>query len=885
MSDNDVQSNWEAVRKLFSAAKALPADERLPFVANECGDDEALREQVEALLQASDNDDAAIANIVQSVAADAVGDLSGQIGPYELIRSIGEGGMGRVFLAQHTDKPFKQQVAIKIVSAGIPTKQLLQRMRAERQILANLNHPNVARLLDGGETENGLPYLVMEYVDGMPLFDYCRQEQLTLEDRLRLFITICDAVQHAHQNLVVHRDIKSSNIFVTADGQPKLLDFGIAKLLRPENIDHTLAVTVADARLLTPANASPEQVTGDPVSAATDVYALGLLLYELLVGLPAYSIDETTGPEFARLVCETMPSKPSTRATQSRTVESSDIPDRVLRSLAGDLDTIIMKALRKEPERRYATAAALAEDIQAYLAHRPVAARPDSLAYVFSKFVRRNRMALGASIAFVALAVTAATQIINERNRASLEADNAAAALDFMVETFGSSDPNVTKGDTITAKEVLDRGSTMLKTDDSLSPSARALLGDAIGKVYKNIGLYEPALQQLSASSELHRTLNHKEALIRSLRDVGSTQSLQGDFEAARTTLEEALVLAKTVYPDDHIEVATTMASLAQEVGNSSQHADSIALFKDALAMRTRLGAPVDINYIKSRYGLGEAQMVTGDFAESEANLREALTHATEQIGLRNSITIDIMQSLAVSLHEAGKLEAAEPYYLQSDALEREVLGDDHPNREYSLTSIGRLYRHMGRYDEAETYLRAAVVAAKKSLGDRNVFTAYDMVNLANFLSSRGNYGEAEPLFAEALDVYEEVLPGDHLYKASANIGFAKLLHVLDRPDEAQVYAERAVAIAEVVLPEVHNVKGNAYFVLGLALMGQGELDAAETEMLHGADMIQTATPNDPVLPTMFASLIELYTLRDEQEKVANYEAALDALSTPQDGI
>lgn len=878
-----------ASQELFKRALTLPADKRRDYLLSATADD-AVRREVLELLQAHEESDISVEHIVGEAAADLEQSRMRQrnVGPYRIVELISEGGMGRVYLAERSDEQFQQKVAIKILGTSLPTPQLLERFRAERQILANLNHPYVATLFDGGETEDGLPYLVMEYVEGERILDYCADHRLGLAARLKLFGQVCEGVQHAHQNLIIHRDIKSSNIIVDAQGRPKLLDFGIAKLLRGSDETANAMVTQEGGRFMTPANASPEQILGGPISAATDVYALGLLLYELLVGLPAYEVAEASGPEFARLVCETMPSKPSTRASQhlrSATEKSPEtVPDRVLRSLAGDLDTIVMKALRKEPARRYATVAALAEDIQRYLSHRPVAARPDSLTYVFGKFLRRNRLALGVSAAFVALASFSISQIVDERNRASTEAANAAAALEFLVDTFGSSDPNVTKGETITAKEVLDRGADQLSTDTSLTQSARALLGDAIGEVYKNLGLYGPAHEQLTTAASLHESLDQQEAMVRTLRSLGATESLQGNFEGAKTTLEKALSLAQSIYPGDHVESATTMAWLAQELGNNSLHDDSIDLYKRAIAMRERLGATTDIEYVETRYGLGEAQMVTGAFEESESNLRIALEAAKEKIGLRNSLTIKIMQSLAVSLHEAGKLEEAEPYYLQSDKLEREVLGEDHPEREYSLTSIGRLYRHMGRYEEAEKYLRAAVDAARKSLGERNVFTAYDMVNLANFLSSRGNFEEAEPLFVSALDIYEETLPEDHLYKASANIGFAKLLQVLGRPLESEAHARTAVTMSEVVLPEVHTVKGNAIFVLGLSLMGQDRLDEAEELMLRGAEMIQAATPNDPVTPTVLQSMIDLYTLRGESDQVASYQDALAALERSDGG-
>jgi eukaryotic-like serine/threonine-protein kinase len=407
---------WEQMKELFASALELPAGEREAFLRQACGGDDSLVAELQALLSAHDSDPSqSMDSSDSSESAARAAKWEGQrIGPYRLLHRIGSGGMGDVYLAARADEAFNKRVAIKLVQTGINTQEVLRRFRHERQILAALDHPNIARLLDGGTTDDGLPYFVMDYVEGTPINTYCDTHKLAIPERIRLFRDVCSAVHYVHQNLVVHRDLKPSNILVTPEGVPKLLDFGIAKLLKPEFSSHPMDATRIEFRILTPWYASPEQVRGEAVTTASDVYSLGVILYELLTSRRPYRLKSGTSDEIFKAVCDQEPEKPSTRTFQIEDSENkkaetesqssatiaqlrATVPERLRRELSGDLDMIVMKALRKEPQRRYSSVEQLSEDLRRHLEGLPVTAHRDSTSYRAGKFIRRHKTSVAAA--------------------------------------------------------------------------------------------------------------------------------------------------------------------------------------------------------------------------------------------------------------------------------------------------------------------------------------------------------------------------------------------------------------------------------------------------------------------------------------------------------
>src|SRR5262245_8366923 len=488
----------DRVARIFGEALERPAAERRAFLDAACASAPELRAEAESLLAAHeqaggflDEIDTAREAALLDATAEPEPPEGRRVGPYRLLREVGRGGMGVVYLAERVEGGFEQRAAIKLVKRGMDTDAILRRFLRERQILAGLEHASVARLLDGGVTDDGHPYFAMEYVDGEPLTVYCENRQLGIEARLRLFEEACRAVQHAHGKLVVHRDLKPSNMLVTGEGRLKLLDFEIAKLLTEDDDATAITLTQVGTRVLTPDYAAPEQVRGEPVTTATDVYALGVVLYELLAGRLPHGGERRSLGEMARAICEEEPRAPSMAAAAQ---------PRRARELRGDLDTVVLKALSKEPSRRYASAEALAEDIRRFLSGHPVRARRDTVGYVVTKFVRRHKVGVAAATVAVlslllGLAGTAwqAAVAARERDRARLEAERAEKVKEFLVGLFKASDPAESTGEAITARELMDRGAERIEKELAGHPSLQAELFEIVAGISHELGRYEQA--------------------------------------------------------------------------------------------------------------------------------------------------------------------------------------------------------------------------------------------------------------------------------------------------------------------------------------------------------------------------------------------------------
>jgi serine/threonine protein kinase len=483
-----------------------------------------------------------------------------RIGPYRVLRTLGVGGMGEVFLAERADAEFEQQVAIKVVYGGTIARNVQSRLRIERQILAQLDHPNIAHLLDGGSLPDGTAYIVMEYVDGVPIDVFCDSNRLDIAARLKLFQTVCAAVHYAHQNLIVHRDLKPSNILVTAAGAPKLLDFGIAKLLDERQAGHhTLAVTHADMRIMTPDHASPEQVQGQAITTSSDVYVLGVLLYRLLTGTGPFFIPSMRLTDIERAICEKDPPLPSNAVSMDDSTEARGIADarsigahRLRRILQGDLDNIVIMAMRKEPERRYASAQQMASDIQRYLEGKPVIARRDTMSYRTAKFIKRHWLTVtaGAGTVFLILAFATTTyvqslriaaerdRVAQQRERAEHERVRAEEVSSFLVSLFKLSDPEENRGNQITARELLDSAARRLQAGLQDQPATKAALLSTVGAVYDSLGQYKDALPILSESLQLQPE-SHDKSRIDTLLELGRARIGAGDLPAAEAPLQE----------------------------------------------------------------------------------------------------------------------------------------------------------------------------------------------------------------------------------------------------------------------------------------------------------------------------------------------------------
>ena len=544
--------------------------------------------------------------------------------------------MGRVFLAVRTGEGFEKRVALKVLRPGLEGDDLLRRFRSERRILSSLEHPNIATLLDGGTTSDGRPYVVMEYVDGDTLVRHCDRAGLSVRQRLELFRKVCEAVEYAHQRLVVHRDIKPSNILVTRDGEPKLLDFGIAKLLDDERSELSIALTRTGMALFTPEYASPEQVRGEAITTASDVYSLGALLYEVLSGARPHRFETLRATEVERVVCELLPPPPSSA------VNGRD--GRWRRQLEGDLDMIALMALRKEPERRYASVADLSEDIERYLEGLPVSARRDSFGYRSGKFLRRHAFAVTASAALLVLVVgfgvvmaVQARRIARQRDIARRETIVAREVSEFLVDLFEVSDPNENVGNEVKARSLLDRGASQIVSELDSDPLVRAALMDTMGRAYEALGLAQEALPLLEGAYRLRE--NDPATLPQTASRLGSVLIAHGRYEDAERLLREGVEGALANNPgDEHaaFEGRVMLATFLQRIGRLPE---ALEIAESAHADAVRIHGNEHLHVAASLSALGVVLQDLDRLAEAEERLLQSFEIRLALLGREHPLT------------------------------------------------------------------------------------------------------------------------------------------------------------------------------------------------------------------------------------------------------
>ncbi len=765
-----------------------------------------------------------------------------QLGHYQLLHMIGAGGMGEVYLAQRIDHEFEQRVAIKLVQRRMLPMDVHARLRTERQILANLQHPNIARLFDGGTSEDGTPYLVMEYIDGIPIDIYCDRQRLTIPQRLQLFCKVCSAVQYAHQSLIVHRDLKANNILVTDDGEPKLLDFGIAKILNGELPFENSNLTQEGLRVMTPAHASPEQVRGDPITTSSDIYVLGLLLYELLCGHRAIQIPPRSRmSEVERLVCHQIPPSPSQLlfAINTSSQSNQDIaPCRrmTLRNLAktlkGDLDNIVMMALRKEPQRRYATTNQFADDVQRWLHGEPVLASNDSWSYRSFKFIRRHRLTVSVGI-FIFLILTVfstitylqARALTEQRDAITLERNRAQQVSSFLVDLFELSDPTRRRGADIKAHELLDLGTR--RVDDNLQtlPETRATLLNTIGHVYYNLGLYTQANEVLEKSLFIRKQLygaEHHE-VTSSINALSESQIALGKLDDAEQALQYSIHVAQGGAITASIEQAKSFHLLGRIALERGEFATAVTHFQHSIQLFDQFGQSQSFDKAKVMSELGKALSDQYKEAEAEPWLRAALNISTAELGQDHPFVAEQMARLADILEGQGKYTEAADWFSQSLNIKRHTLGLSHPDTVDTLENYGNFMRRNHQFEEARTILNEALQINIKLYGNQHQYVGYDRVNIGLLDYDQGRYKDAETNFRLALTIYSKSISKEHVLVAGAQIGLARSLTKLGQASSAKALLKSAIKIADQALGTNNPISATANAALGIALLATGQ--------------------------------------------------------------
>ena len=734
-----------------------------------------------------------------------------QIGPYHILQKIGGGGMGTVYLASHKDKPYRQNVALKVLKRGMDTDEILTRFRSERQILAALNHPNIAQLFDGGMTDDGRPYFAMNYIEqGKSIEAYCDWHKLNVQDRLRLFRSVCNAVQYAHQNLIVHRDLKPSNILIDKEGTVQLLDFGIAKILNPNLFQHSIAITREDVRLMTIEYAAPEQILGEPVTTATDIYSLGVILYRLLSGHSPYDVSQSS-IAVIKMICEVDPSKPSTivrrtetGSTKGTAITQADISQsratplrKLAQQLNGDLDNIILKALQKNPHRRYASVIQFAEDIDRYLNGQPVIARKDTLQYRISKFVARNKAGVASVstifallVSLVVVSLSQSARVSQERDVAQREARKAAEISNFLKGVFEVSNPSESLGETVTAKELLDTGAERIEDELTDQPEIQAEMMRVIGNAYKGMGLYTQSEPLLERSVATRRALYPEpdSNLALSLNDLGELQVQMGRYDEAKASFEEAIRIQEAVFEEGSRDLATTINNLAFVSFRLGDPEAADSLFRVALDMRKRIVGERSQAVVSNMTSIGAVMTFMKKHDGAEEVLREALDISTEVFEENHPTVTSIKNNLAQALYVQDKVDEAEPLFREVLATRRALYGDHHNSVAVSMNNLAQLLRSKGALEEAERLAQEGVDVLWQVHQSDHPFIGRGLRGLGRIQFEREAYEEAEKSWLESYRILSATLAEDHNLVAQIRGDLVELYEVLGRPGEADRY-------------------------------------------------------------------------------------------------
>ncbi len=865
------------IEELFLAAREMTPERWESHLRQACPESESLRHEVLAMLQHQDRAyswfegmESELARLTPEEPEAAIGLEGASIGPYRIVRELGRGGMGVVYLAERVEAGFEQRVALKLIRGGRETDEMLRRFLAERRILSRLEHPGIARLIDGGSTAEGRPYLVMEYVNGVRLIEHC--PALSVEQRLALFLEVGEAVEYAHRNLVVHRDLKPSNILVTADGHSKLLDFGIAKLL---GNDEETGATRTGMRPLTPEFAAPEQLKGEAITTITDVYGLGAVLYEMLGGRRPFSFKDRSWTELERVILTEEPPLVSHAATDGK----------LRQRLAGDLDRICAKALEKEPARRYQSVQLLLEDIRRHLRGLPILARGNAWGYRARKFIGRNQVTTAVAAMALLLTIGFTVTLAFQSARLARERDKAQRVSELFVDLFTVADPDEARGERITAREILDRGIGKVRGGLAGQSEVKASLLDVVGRVYHKLGLYDRAVPLLEESLELRRQVLGRENsdVSENLHRLGLLRLDQARYADAVKLLRESLAMRQKLYGDAHRDTARTSTYLGLAL---FRQGDKTAepLFRQAVAVHRASKPLPKLDLAESLTGLALFQNSRGNYREAEDELREVLSLQRQALGNDHRLVAETLNNLASTLSRLGRDRESEPVQREALAILRQIYPDGHPKvattlnnlalmlmargneagaeplfREaiairrvklppahpdlaQALGNLGLLLQNQGALTEAELLHREALAIRRQAFGDRNLSVVVSLGNLGQLEQTKKRYPEAEKLLGEAVEISRKLAGPQHPLTANCLQNLALLLAERGTP-EAEAMFRQALAIRRKVLPAGH--PHFAYTLVGLGewLTTKGRSLEAEKLVREAVEIRRKALP------------------------------------------
>jgi tetratricopeptide (TPR) repeat protein/predicted Ser/Thr protein kinase len=878
-------ARWQRIQSVFHEAVDLPAGEQLGFLKSQCGDDVALTNEVLALLKEDAQSDSLLdrgfAQVAQNILSSSPADSPAiqEFGRYRIVKSLGEGGMGVVYLAERQD--LRSVVALKVLRDAWISPARRERFQVEQRTLAQLNHPLIARLYDADTSPDGTPFFVMEYVEGVPLTDYCKTHHCSVPERLRLFRSVCEAVLYAHQHAVIHRDLKPSNIFVKDDGTVRLLDFGIAKQL--ESLGETVDQTMTGLRLMTPSYASPEQIRGEPVGIQTDVYSLGVVLYQLLAGRLPFDLSDQTPEQAEKIVTGQEAKKPSAAAAEDTAPAAENRAGfSPTKSAWADLDVLCLTAMHKDPQRRYSSVEALLRDVDHYLKGEPLDARGDTLGYRLRKFVSRNQRAVaitGAVFAtVVALVIFFTVRLARARNAALTEAERAQRMQNFMTNLFEGGDASAGPADTLRVVTLLDRG---VQEAQSLGtePGVQAQLYETLGAIYQKLGKLDQADSLLQSALDKRRAFFGSESpeVAESLIALGQLRSEQANMDQAEQLIHQGLEMDQRLLPPNDSAVAKAMTAYGELLAQRGSYDQAIQSLDGAVRINSTPRAST-ADLAASLAALADAHYSAGHYQRADALYRQVLFMDSNLHGPTHPNVARDLGNLGSIQQDLGYYTEAEKFAREALAISEAYYGKDNPRTANNLTMLGRALLYQKKYDDSVAALQRALAIQEHVFGPVHPDVADTLNELGNVASMRGNYDEAGADFSRVADIYRQVY-GDHHYLvaiALSNVAY-NYLNKKDYHRAEQLFRDVVERFTATLSADNVNT-GIARIKLGRTLLRQNRFREAEEETMAGYQVLAKQTsPSISFLRSARKDLVAEYEGLNQPKLAAKFRAELAA--------
>jgi serine/threonine-protein kinase len=878
---------WHQIQNLFHDAADVPETQRKAFLEGICGDHELVAEVLGMLDQDTsghsllDRNLAEVAHetLTQPIHASLI---PKEFGPYRILKLLGEGGMGVVYLAERED--LGTQVAVKVLRDAWLSPARRERFASEQRTLAQLSHPSIARLYDADTLEDGTPWFVMEYVDGLPLTHYCRKHDCSVELRLQLFRSVCEAVQHAHGHAVIHRDLKPSNILVKSDGSVRLLDFGIAKQL--ESLKLQVDQTITGLRLMTPAYASPEQIRGDRVGIGTDVYSLGIILYELLAGQLPFDLSGLTPVEAAVVITEHEPGKPSAAAKWTTDSETNAHALPLSKAAWADLDVLCLTAMHKDPSRRYRTVEALIRDVDHYLNGEPLEARPDAVLYRIGKFVGRNRRPVAATAVILAVIVGLVTfftvRLERARDAALSEAARTVRIQQFIANLFQGGDAAAGPSDSLRVITIVDRGLQEARSLDK-DPKVQADLYENLGNIYQKLGKFEQADSLLRNVVDQRKSLYGADSaeVAESLTELGLLRSDQAHLEEAEQLVRQGLAMAKRHLPPKHPAIARATLAFGKVLAERGSYDQAIDALNEVVRLQSAPGvAPADL--ATSLSTLADAHYSAGHYDVCSSLYNRVLGMHRQIYGARHPLIANDLGSLAAVQRDLG-------YYSEAEGLDRQALdiaqsyyGNNHPKTAGRLTALAESFTYQKKYDEAISALEQALAIQERVYGPAHPSVAEIVNELGNVASMRDDLDGAEAQFRRAVDIYRAVY-GDHHYLVAIALANVAGIYMdkKEYPRAEQLFRDVVRRYKE-TLPADNINLGIVHIKLGRTLLRQNRYPDAESETMAGYEiLIKQSSPSTSFIHAARKDLAAEYEALNQPQQASRFRAELADATSP----